>query len=1708
MRNLLDVKLTVLAMLLASMLVSPLQAANWSEVGRGPNSTTWARSHQAQVEVASGLNYQAARTGQWQPAAPAFSLTADGSSFTAQQVQHRAWMSSEINVKSAISIRMGDGLELDSTPLAIGLLEPANNNFMVLAGLTNAVGAPLATNQVVYPNAFSGHVCASVVYTISQSTFEQDVVLTSSLDFDPYQAGFSTNCWLQIITEVYNGPVPDRLVNPVYIESDPAVRAASANPDRVDQTLGFSGFVMGPGYAFTAPTAQHTNGLAVPMFKQFVQDQQGRMFLIENVLYASIAAELQNLPSCAPSGPPGHGHHASITHPGGRDSLYAAFPAAPERVAAMSVPPGGLPATPVMLAANQPPLASRPAGVWMDYLANIGGSLNSATVFQSSTNYYISGTVYCNGATTFEPAVFKYATNAAIQVGGSLALRNFGPYRGAVFTAVDDDTIGDSLRGVAPSYTGVLNTNGYANPAIGVNVGSLSLTNCRFAYAKLAVQSNPGVSGVSSLTLTHSQIINCVRGLLLGYDGKACGGGCGCGVCPSFSYGTTLSVSLNNTLISGVPTVVQEHNLGMSTTISLQNCTVDRATTLVLADQSCGSVTLNAFNSILANVTSTSSVTCGGNNNGFYSAPAFGLNQHSVSGASPFQTAGGGKYYLAAGSSLRGVGSNNFAPAALLADLQKRTTYPPQIIGGWGITSAQTLSPQVGRNSGGLDLGYHYDPIDYALNGVLVTDAPLTINPGTVIAGFGTNGTTYGLAIGVGASLQSIGTPSQPIWFVHYNTVHEQPGAGWTSATNGLLLGEFQGLTPAPSIACQFTHWSVAGLDLPGFSAPTNTGPYYFQDCEFHGGKVLSVSPSLVFTNCLFERTLADVEPQDGNQSCLHNCLVYGGIMTLGPGSGSSLIAFDNLFDQPTLTNWNGFSGGWNAYVTNHARLQATNSSDFTLAGSPAYQAGPLGNYYQLTNSPLINAGSTYASNVMLFQYTVTTNLVGGLQVKEAGTVVDCGYHYVATDALGNPLSTLAAGTPDYVEDDGGQLSAWETQFFGTTGINLNTQDFSGSGMTFGQDYTNSITPVVFAFTGLELTNNFVARTIPLVQLDVAGSPGYFACVVDSTNLAGATWYPYSASNLWVTVGSTPGTHEVWVGISGPVPGSSTPVWQNAEVRLATNGPVLVITQPVGGVTARPVITISGYSPGPLNSLTYDVANSAGTVTNLPGFVTSQAIDPVSRLFTTNSFSCYDVSLANGTNQVTFHATDPAGNSSTTVWSVALNLASNTNPPVFSLYYPQSGASVAGTQFTLNGQVDNPTASVTAQIRDSFGNSSNVAALVEANGVVWAENLPLSTGSNWVTITLQDASGNQSSSNLVVVGAGASALTVDPVDPSDLTNSNCTVTGTVASGNTQVWVNGVAAGGMVLNADGTWDWTASYVPLNSGGTAIIQARALPTSINGGYGTSQDVPEDNAIAGNPQSIGSVTLQYVPEKPASLFVEEWHTTNAVTTTDSLYQGSWYSVTLLGAQDLTNTLVLQSAPQTAYGVRYGFTYNWQYNLQPSGDALSDIASNFGFKEQDFMASNGHGTGIRVWGASGPVGNGTNIVGSNIYSWRQRVWQDDTFEVTPPPALVPGATTVTYSSDYRERVKMLLRTGGKHTFGAYHNFLITASATNSVNKLQPVVQPAYCIVVLGRNLSSAPPYVQGTLYLALPDNTDLDLTPLVDSPRYDFSITAQRED
>ena len=110
------------------------------------------------------------------------------------------------------------------------------------------------------------------------------------------------------------------------------------------------------------------------------------------------------------------------------------------------------------------------------------------------------------------------------------------------------------------------------------------------------------------------------------------------------------------------------------------------------------------------------------------------------------------------------------------------------------------------------------------------------------------------------------------------------------------------------------------------------------------------------------------------------------------------------------------------------------------------------------------------------------------------------------------------------------------------------------------------------------------------------------------------------------------------------------------------------------------MIQLWGYSPEALSAISCEVSNTAGVFSNQLILVLDQHYDTDTFEFTTNTFQGFDIDLTNGVNTVRIHATDLAGNSTTTNFN--FTLASDSDAPVVELWWPQDGAELCGDSFT------------------------------------------------------------------------------------------------------------------------------------------------------------------------------------------------------------------------------------------------------------------------------------------------------------------------------------------------------------------------------------------------------------------------------------------
>jgi hypothetical protein len=508
--------------------------------------------------------------------------------------------------------------------------------------------------------------------------------------------------------------------------------------------------------------------------------------------------------------------------------------------------------------------------------------------------------------------------------------------------------------------------------------------------------------------------------------------------------------------------------------------------------------------------------------------------------------------------------------------------------------------------------------------------------------------------------------------------------------------------------------------------------PIGFRDCQFYGGQIFHSGPAIASTNSLYQRVALRVVATSDSVS-FYNNLFWEGSLTFRHNTVDTWTFRDNLFDHTAITNLNGGSidiCSNNAYVTTNFGVLPPENNDLILGASPAYEVGPLGENYYPINSQLINAGSQSAIAAGLAFYTVVTN-----NAIDGAKMVSIGYHYldVGVGADGQPVADTL---PD----------SWQLEYFGVIGIDTNA-DFDGTGQNIFYDYNYSIDPNVISFN-ISFTNQYVNLENMPIQLPItAGIPFYMATLLDDSNFIGATWVPFS-SNLTVNLGTVQGWHTVWVGLRG-FSTNAQQTWNSIRVKLDLTPPVLVITNPLPGAVTAPYIQVQGYGMEELARIYYNSSNSTGFWTNQPGYVTSRQFNTNIFDYTTNGFQCFNIPLANGTNNITLQATDLAGNLTATNLVYVLNPSANTNPPVITLNFPLNGTYISGTNFTVRGLVSDPFASITAQIVNG-GTATTVTGEVEQNDSFWAENLPLGSGTNYLTITATNSAGYGVVTNVTV----------------------------------------------------------------------------------------------------------------------------------------------------------------------------------------------------------------------------------------------------------------------------------------------------------------------------------------------------------------------
>jgi hypothetical protein len=422
-------------------------------------------------------------------------------------------------------------------------------------------------------------------------------------------------------------------------------------------------------------------------------------------------------------------------------------------------------------------------------------------------------------------------------------------------------------------------------------------------------------------------------------------------------------------------------------------------------------------------------------------------NQTLTTDTGVFQSVGAGYHYLASGSAYRNIGTTNNVGASLLADLKKRTTYPPVILTS-DFTTDTTLSPQAQRDIDTPDLGYHYDALDWCWGGRNLTNCTLTLTNGVAVGLYNTAATI----LRSNGKFVSEGLPACLNRIVRYQAVQEQsvvlgtvgsPMVFWDLATTtGQVRLRFSDVS---LMADAYSRRSLVGnqgsqaINPLSISHSQLRGVYLaFSDSQSSSSTIIAM------TNNIVERSTLSWSKTDSYYP--FTLYQYNNLFRTGTNSYSTATAAaswtikDNLFDCDSLTKTGAgsFTVSNNGYKSGLTSLGGTGNITGLV---PDYQTGSLGGFYYPTSGGstslvnLSNAGSRTAGSATLYHFATTTN-----QAKEASTTVDIGYHYVAVDGAGNPIDTDGDGYSDCLEDWNGNgtfdtgESDWQTSNSGISG--------------------------------------------------------------------------------------------------------------------------------------------------------------------------------------------------------------------------------------------------------------------------------------------------------------------------------------------------------------------------------------------------------------------------------------------------------------------------------------------------------------------------------------------------------------------------------------------------------------------------------------------------------------------------------------------------
>ena len=941
-----------------------------------------------------------------------------------------------------------------------------------------------------------------------------------------------------------------------------------------DHTLKFGKLTMSHGKAFAykgTNTNLPTSNSQAAVYKSWVH-LDGRTFLIEQVPLLDIAEDLNALPLTARNEQMGDRKWKLAKNNSPNSHLLTANSS--RRV---------FPASHEFIAdTNQILVAfsdlNNQPGVVLDYTTAIWGDWTDLTLYSNET-YFISGTVNLSGTTTIQGgAVLKYNNDGCLIPDlDTLITCPTDANLPAVLTSVDDNSVGAAIGSGSPA----INNATYFFFQDNASLDECPISNLRIFYAGCAIQDG-FEDGYVPIKVTDSQFIKCGSAFHSFSPQLNCQNVLfnGCGIVMEAAGSYSVDVQAIHTTVDQCGIMIRDDG-AMGGSVELTNSIFSQVTNMISLYSPSYDYFYELYPTWWARVTLQNSLLAGASQ---HTTVVQSQDSYQISDPAgiyaPILTA---ENYLAASSPYRDVGTTSIN-SFLLAELQTMTTYAPQD-GGWPDTNAP-------------DLGYHYpvnedsdhdglpDWWEWKYFGNYThTGSELDVNGNTLVSDY-QNGRN---------PLTPVGEPGL-LGRWHFDTTN------WFGA---------QGQQPLVATNLGLvSSWSSNAMNLDADDAVLT-----YNLVEANGHTNLNLQCGTVRLWFCPNWSSANL----------------GGI---GLNNVPMLIESDDLHTQAY----------WVLFIYPDGNSIVLSSGDGTdwsdYMNEPIAWKSNQWHQVALTYTP--------TNSIMYIDGMPVTNGVGIAYVPVANSfyIGNSIYSYPAhgrfdeLDTFDYPLSAerIAADYHSIVDpdsDSNGLPDFWEMENFGHIGVDANA-DPDGDGYSNLQEYqlgfdpnnfNSNIVSFSFSVSGQYVSTNIISASLTISD----GAPFYYAVLVDSTNFATTNWTAYTSSNLTVNLGSTQGSHDVWIGLRG-YPTNAPQTWHGTNIVLDFNPPTIAITSPVdkasfnaarvnvtghfSGNSLKQPININGFLPF-VNGTNFEVVNmplEAGTNTitatieDLTGYIATSTV--------------------------------------------------------------------------------------------------------------------------------------------------------------------------------------------------------------------------------------------------------------------------------------------------------------------------------------------------------------------------------------------------------------------------------------------------------------------------------------------------------------------